>query len=319
MIGMVALAVPVGLLIGAVGVGGVLLPPALVHLAGFDVHAAAGTSSWAFLFTGVVGTLAYARSGTMPWPLATRLALGAAPAAAGGALVNGLVSPVVVWLVLGSITLGAGLHRLRADRARRRTGRGSDGAGRGGGDDDGGNGDSRGDGDDDDNGRRAGDGGGGGRGGDGHRDGDDGGGHGSGGDGGDGRHSGGQGRSGERIGLATPVAVGVGVVVGFGSALTGTGGPVLLVPVLMVLGVAPLAAVGAGQVIQVPLAVFAVAGYGATGSVHFGLGAVLGVVAAAAVVGGARIARRLDAARLGRVSAVILVGVGVFLFAQAAL
>ncbi|MGC7094499.1 sulfite exporter TauE/SafE family protein [Amycolatopsis lurida] len=241
MIGVVALAVPVGLLIGAVGVGGVLLPPALVHLAGLDVHTAAGTSSWAFLFTGVVGTLAYARNASMPWPLANRLALGAAPAAAAGALVNGLVSPLVVWLVLGSITLGAGVHRLRA---------------RGGG---------------------------------------------------------------ERTRLPSAAALATGAVVGFGSALTGTGGPVLLVPVLVLLGVAPLAAVAAGQLIQVPLAAFAVLGYATTGSVHFGLGALLGVVAAAAVVAGARFARRLPAEKLRRVSACILVGVGLFLFAQPAL
>ncbi|AXB42286.1 sulfite exporter TauE/SafE family protein [Amycolatopsis albispora] len=233
----VALAVPVGLLIGAVGVGGVLLPPALVHLGGFDVHAAAATSSWAFLFTGVVGTLAYARHESMPWPLARRLALGAAPAAAAGALVNGLVSPLVVWLVLGSITLGAGAHRLFG-----RTG-------------------------------------------------------------------------GERTSLPAAAALATGAVVGFGSALTGTGGPVLLVPVLMLLGVAPLPAVAAGQLIQVPLAAFAVLGYSATGSVHYGLGAVLGVVAAAAVVAGARFARRLPPERLRQVSASILVAVGLFLFA----
>ncbi|MFI6025713.1 sulfite exporter TauE/SafE family protein [Amycolatopsis magusensis] len=236
LIGMLVLAVPVGLLIGTVGVGGVLLPPALVHLGGFGVPAAAGTSSWAFLFTGVAGTLAYARHGTIPWPLAGRLALGAAPAAVAGALVNGLVPPLVVWLVLGSITLGAGAHRLR------------------------------------------------------------------------------RGSGGDRTALPTATAVVTGAVVGFGSALTGTGGPVLLVPVLSLLGVAPLAAVAAGQLIQLPLAAFAVLGYGTTGSVHYGLGTLLGVVAAAAVVAGARFARRLPGTRLRQVSAGILLGVGVFLF-----
>src|SRR5262245_66187742 len=108
----VLLALPAGVLIGAIGVGGVLLPPALVYLGGLDVHVAAGTSSWCFLFTGVVGTLAYARARKVPWALAGRLTLGIAPAAVLGALVNGVVSATVVWVLLGAITLGAGAHRL---------------------------------------------------------------------------------------------------------------------------------------------------------------------------------------------------------------
>jgi uncharacterized membrane protein YfcA len=242
-IGVLLLALPVGLLIGTIGVGGVLLPPALVHLAGLDIHAATGTSSWSFLFTGVVGTLAYARQKSMPWPLVGRLTLGAAPAATLGALTNGLVPATVVWLLLGAITLGAGAYRLR--------GGGPGGSGPGGG---------------------------------------------------------------GRTGLPTATAVVTGAVVGFGSALTGTGGPVLLVPVLLVLGVAPLAAVAASQVIQLPLVVFAVLGYAASGSVHFGLGAVIGVLASVGVVGGALITRRLAQATLRRVAAIVLVGVGLFLF-----
>ncbi len=234
MIGVLLLALPVGLLIGTIGVGGVLLPPALVHLLGFDIHAAAGTSSWCFLFTGVVGTLAHARGRAMPWTLVGGLTLGAAPGAALGALANGLVSATVVWLTLGTITLGAGLHRLR---------------------------------------NRSG---------------------------------------GERTRLPTGIAVTTGAVVGFGSALTGTGGPVLLVPVLLVLEVAPLAAVAASQVIQLPLVLFAVLGYSATGSVHFGLGTILGSVAAVGTVAGALIATRLPAQRLRTVAATTLVAVGVF-------
>ncbi len=231
------LALPVGLLIGTIGVGGVLLPPALVHLYGLDIHAATGTSSWSFLFTGVVGTLAYARQRSMPWPLVGRLTLGAAPAATLGALTNGLVPATVVWLLLGAITLGAGAYRLC-----------------------------------------------------------------------------GSGPGGDRTGLPTATAVVTGAVVGFGSALTGTGGPVLLVPVLLVLGVAPLAAVAASQVIQLPLVVFAVLGYATSGSVHFGLGAVIGGLASVGVVGGALITRRLAQATLRRVAAIVLVAVGLFLF-----
>jgi uncharacterized membrane protein YfcA len=234
--GVLLLAFPVGVLIGTIGVGGVLLPPALVHLSGLDIHAAAGTSSWSFLFTGVVGTLAYARQKAMPWPLVVRLTVGAAPAATLGALTNGAVPATLVWLLLGAITLGAGTYRLRA------------------------------------------------------------------------------GPGGDRSELSNPVAVTVGAVVGFGSALTGTGGPVLLVPVLLVLGIAPLTAVAASQVIQLPLVVFAVLGYAAAGFVHYGLGTGLGLLEAVGVVGGAFITRRISATRLRQVAASTLIVVGLFLF-----
>ena len=232
----VLLALPAGALIGAIGVGGVLLPPALVYLGGLDVHTAAGTSSWCFLFTGVVGTLAYARTRHLPWPLVGRLTLGIAPAALLGALVNGVVSATVVWVVLGAITLGAGVHRLST-----RSG-------------------------------------------------------------------------GERTGLGRAAALTVGAVVGFGSAMTGTGGPVLLVPVLLVLDLAPLTAIAASQVIQLPLVGFAVLGYAATGTVDYGVGTQLGVLAAAGVAGGAVAVSRLRPHVLNRVAAVLLIAVGVSLF-----
>jgi uncharacterized membrane protein YfcA len=237
MIGVLLLAVPVGLLIGTVGVGGVLLPPALVHLGGLDIHAAAGTSSWCFLFTGVAGTLGYARQQAMPWAFAGRLSLGAAPAAAAGALVNGLVSATVVWLALGAITLGAGGYRLLAR----------------------------------------------------HRPG------------------------GDRAALPAAASVVTGAVVGFGSALTGTGGPVLLVPILLLLGIAPLTAVAASQLIQLPLVGFAVLGYAASGSIHYELGTVLGVLSVLGVVGGAIVAPRLRSHQLQWVAVTILIVVGLFL------
>jgi uncharacterized membrane protein YfcA len=239
MIGILLLAVPVGLLIGTVGVGGVLLPPALVHLQGLDIHAAAGTSSWCFLFTGMVGTVVYARRDAMPWSLVGRLSVGAAPAAIHGAQANGLVDASVVWLLLGTITLGAGTYRLYT------------------------------------------------------------------------RHRAG----GDRVQLPTPTAVATGAVVGFGSAMTGTGGPVVLVPVLLVLGITPLTAVAASQVIQLPLVGFAVLGYSTSGSVHYGLGTVLGVIAAAGVLAGGLITARLESRKLQLVAAATLVGVGVFLLA----
>lgn len=224
------------MLIGAVGVGGVLLPPALIWLGGLDPHAAAGTSSWCFLCTGAVGTFAYARRQAMPWRFAGWLTLGAAPAAAAGALVNGHAPAIVLHVVLAALCLGSGLFNLWPRSVV------------------------------------------------------------------------------SRAGLPPPYAVVVGTVVGFGSALTGTGGPVLLVPILLSLGVAPLTTVAAGQLIQLPLVGFASLVYAEGHHVRFDLGTALGVLAGVGVVGGAVLAGRLRQQHLHRVASLTLVAVGLFLF-----
>src|SRR5215208_7738884 len=63
-------ALVVGLLIGCVGIGGVLLTPALVYVGGLGFHLAAATSMWAFLFAGAAGTSIYSKHGSIDWPTA---------------------------------------------------------------------------------------------------------------------------------------------------------------------------------------------------------------------------------------------------------
>jgi uncharacterized membrane protein YfcA len=237
MILLVAVAVVAGSLIGAVGIGGVLLPPALIWLIGLDPHTAAGTASWCFLFTSLVGIGAYARKRALPWRLALLLTAGAAPAAAGGALTNGIAPAWVLHLALAVLTLGTGVYNLLPRRARA-----------------------------------------------------------------------------DRESLPAVFAVLVGVGVGFGSALTGTGGAVLLVPVLLSLGVAPRTAVAASQLIGLPLVAFACAAFGGNGQIRYGLGSLLGIVSGVAVVAGAAMAGRLPQHRLRQAASATLVGVGILLF-----
>ncbi len=97
-----------------VGVGGVLLAPGLVAIAGTDPHVATATSTWAFLFTGVVGTVAYAWRRAVPWPMLGRLAVGLVPAAFIGATANALLPSTVVLLVLAALALLIGLQQLLA-------------------------------------------------------------------------------------------------------------------------------------------------------------------------------------------------------------
>lgn len=108
----------------------------------------------------------------------------------------------------------------------------------------------------------------------------------------------------------------IGATVGFGSALTGTGGPVLLVPILVYMRAPVLASVGAGQVVQMPVAVFATVGYVLFGQVDFVLGTALGLLAAVGVVMGAHIAHRVPASTLRRIVAVSLIGTGLMIIVR---
>ncbi|ACL57669.1 sulfite exporter TauE/SafE family protein [Methylobacterium nodulans] len=115
---------------------------------------------------------------------------------------------------------------------------------------------------------------------------------------------------------ARPFALGatcaglLGAAVGLISALTGTGGPVILVPLLMWLGVPVLAAVGLAQTIQLPVAGLATAGAYLIGSLDTQIGAQLTVGLVAGSIAGARIAHSVTEKTLHTIAAVILVTTG---------
>ncbi len=113
------------------------------------------------------------------------------------------------------------------------------------------------------------------------------------------------------IRFAPPLLAGIGAAVGIASALTGTGGPVLLVPLLMWWGAPVLAVVGLSQAIQVPIALMASAGNFWTGSLDLPLAAVLSIGIALGSAAGARVAHAVPAVFLARVVAVALVLVGI--------
>lgn len=235
------LAAVVGVLIGLVGVGGVLLPPGLVAVGGLSPSEATATSTWAFLFTAVIGTVVYAWRGVIPWGMLWRLAVGVVPAAFLGARVNALLPAPVVLLALAALALFVGVHQLLP---------------------------------------------------------------------------GSRGRAARELG--TGLLVLIGAAVGFGSALTGTGGPVLLVPLLLALGSAPLKAVAVSQAVQLPVVVSGSIGYLQTGLTDVRLGTVLGVIAGAGVVVGALVATRVHAERLRTIVALACLAAGAFLVVRTA-
>ncbi len=112
------------------------------------------------------------------------------------------------------------------------------------------------------------------------------------------------------------VLVLIGFAVGFGSALTGTGGPVLLLPILLLISIPALAGIGVSQAIQLPIAVFSTLGFTLYGEIDFKLGALLGVILAVGVVVGAEIAHRVSAEHLRQIVAIALIAAGLLMIVR---
>ncbi|SFN01449.1 sulfite exporter TauE/SafE family protein [Variovorax sp. OV329] len=111
--------------------------------------------------------------------------------------------------------------------------------------------------------------------------------------------------------LLPPAAlVGVGALVGIGSALTGTGGPVLVIPLLMLLGQPVLFAVIAAQAIQLPVALSSSTVHALAGRLDLGLALLCGVLMLAGSIAGQRMAMRLDTRQLQRLVSGLLLAVG---------
>ena len=103
----------------------------------------------------------------------------------------------------------------------------------------------------------------------------------------------------------------VGAAVGCGSALSGTGGPVLLLPVLMLLGLPTLPSVAAAQAVQLPIALAASSAHALAGRLDWTLGLAVGAALLAGAWAGRHAARRLDARRLRLATALALIATGV--------
>ncbi|HUH85814.1 MAG TPA: sulfite exporter TauE/SafE family protein [Stellaceae bacterium] len=234
------LALTSGVLIGGIAVGGVVLVPGLTLL-GVPIHVSVAAAMLAMLFSGAIATAIFARRGSIDWPSAGRLSLGAAPAAFAGAIAGNHATPLLLGAVIGVTVIFAGWRVLR----------------RGAGDE-------------------------------------------------------------SREGLAPGLLVLIGVAIGFASALTGTSGPVLLVPLLIWLDLPILRTVGMSQAIQLPITLMATLGNLASGAFDPAVTAVatVGVVLGSWV--GARMAHALSVPLLTRIVGVVLLGVGGLLILRSA-
>ena len=226
-----------GTLIGTVGVGGILLTPLLLFFVGTELHIAQATSSFSFLFTGIMGIVVYARKKSIEWGHVLWISIGIIPATVYGAKVNTILPTTALTIILAALIAYSGYNALFKRSFKSNATR--------------------------------------------------------------------------NINNVILILIGVGV--GFGSSLTGTGGPVILVPILLFLSFLPLAAIGISQAIQLPLAIFATIGFMLYGRIDYSLGLTLGLTQAVGVIFGGKIAHTLPQDKLRKVVAYTLIGVGILL------
>ena len=240
-----ALGLIVGGFIGCIGIGGVMLVPALSYLGGIPIPTAIAAAMMGYLLTGAVGAAVYARRKSIRWSMALWLCAGAMPAALAGAWTSNNIPPVFLEVCIGLLTMSAGIHAIRGSRETQDSATQGDA-------------------------------------------------------------------------LSKPVLVLIGAVTGFGSAITGTGGPLLLIPVLLWLQVPVLTAIGLSQAVQFPIASLATVGNFMYGTPDLLIGAVLAVSLAAGAAIGAHLAHAIPREVLRRIVASVLIGVGVVILAKIA-
>ncbi len=123
--------------------------------------------------------------------------------------------------------------------------------------------------------------------------------------------------AGERIPGVALLAF-LGFVVGYGSAISGTGGPVMLIPILLALRTPVAGAIALGVTAGLPITAAATAVYAAEGRIDIPLALTLAALLIAGTYGGARLSSRLSGRALTAAVAWTLVGVGLW-YGQATL
>lgn len=110
-----------------------------------------------------------------------------------------------------------------------------------------------------------------------------------------------------------PAALAVlGLAVGYGSAISGTGGPVMLIPILMALGTPVPGAIALGVAAGMPITVAATVVYAAEGRIDYPLAFTLAALLLAGTWAGGRLLSRLSGRALTVTVAWTLVGIGLW-------
>ena len=228
-----AFAVAVGIAIGATGIGGVVLAPYLISVAGFPVIVAIATSIAAFIVVGLAGTVIYTRQGAMDWRMAGWLSLGA------GSVAVAAIRPEIVATGIAVLMVVTGLNSFRKSAPLFR---------------------------------------------------------------------------GWQPGAAAFTLIGL--VVGVVSGLSGTGGPVTMVPLLVAIGQPALAIVAVSQIIQIPISGSAIVAHLSEGRIIWPVTIILAVAMAVGLRLGAALITGRDPSVLRLILAGSLVVAGSFLLVR---
>ena len=172
-----------GLLIGAAGIGGVILVPLLVYFADIDIHTSIAASVAAFFVSGLVGTITYSKRGVIRWQDFIAVSTGALPGALLGAYVLPKIESYFLTLFIALVLMVSAVKQFTGTKSSNPS------------------------------------------------------------------------RPTQNI-PKYQLAL-VGLVTGFLSVLSGTGGPLVLLPLLNLLSMPLITAIGLSQVIQLPIATFA--------------------------------------------------------------
>lgn len=215
-----------GFLIGSVGVGGVIVVPALTYLFDIGIQPAIAAALMGFILTGIVGTVRYEKQGSIQWPAARVLIVAAIPAAVAGTLMIPQISPLLLKCLIGILVSTSGLHVILRGAVNE-----------------------------------------------------------------------------TNLASSLPkkrLAI-IGAFTSFFSTVSGTGGPLILVPILMWQRQPVLASIGLSQVIQLPISIVATATNLRIGAIDVWLGGILAVALAAGCWFGTSAAHHLPvkALRLG--------------------
>jgi len=109
----------------------------------------------------------------------------------------------------------------------------------------------------------------------------------------------------------------IGAAAGFGSGLSGAGGPLFSVPLMVIAGFAPLAAVGASQVLQIIASVSGSLAAIQDARIDFALAAWVTGFELVGVAAGVRLAHAVSPNALRHVAGALCVTVGIFMLVRA--
>ena len=228
-----------GLLIGAAGIGGVILVPLLVYVAGIDIHTSIAASVAAFFVSGLVGTVVYSQRGIIQWPDFVSVCVGAIPGALLGAYVLPKIESHFLTLFIALVLILSAVRQfLHSDNSNPVNPT----------------------------------------------------------------------RNRPKYQLAF-----VGLVTGFLSVLSGTGGPLVLLPLLTWLSMPLITAIGLSQVIQLPISTFATIGNVLNSLIDWKLVLVLGFGVAFGSLLGAKGSELLPIVSIKTLVAFLLFASGVYM------